>query len=153
MFTREGNIMENKLERLERLAMPDELHKKECERLGIGLTEDYDILKAYLESIDKTKTSETLECLGNLERHFLNKWKQSYYLEEKPKELNDIITIKQALLKVQDQEKVLEIIKERQVDIYHLNKSSTVEEYNEVWDGAKYCLTKEEFDLLKEWLK
>jgi len=52
-----------------------------------------------------------------------------------------------------NQDKVLKIVKERQVDIYHLNKSETVEEYNEIWDGAKYCLTKEEFDLLKEWFK
>lgn len=62
----------------------------------------------YLREVDNAKPSEALECLGNLERHFLNKWKQSYYLEEKPKELNDIITIKQALMIKSKKEKAFD---------------------------------------------
>ena len=62
--------MRKELEALERLAMPDELHIKECKKLGIGLTEDYDIVKKALlelESIKEAKPSEALECLEVLE--------------------------------------------------------------------------------------
>ena len=41
------------LEALERLAMPDELHIKECEKLGIGLTEDYDVVEQALLKVEK----------------------------------------------------------------------------------------------------
>lgn len=40
--------MNRYLEALERLAMPDDIHIKECEKLGIGLTEDYDLLEQYI---------------------------------------------------------------------------------------------------------
>ena len=41
------------LEALERLAMPDELHIKECEKLGISLTEDYEVLEKALQQYEK----------------------------------------------------------------------------------------------------
>lgn len=44
------------LEALERLAMPDDLHKKECERLGIPTTQDYETLKAFILQNQNTKT-------------------------------------------------------------------------------------------------
>ena len=97
--------MSKEFEALERLAMPDELHIKECKRLGIGLTEDYELIKQRLEAIDNANPSEALECLGVLETYFYNKWKLTYFLEDKPKELNTIDTIKQALLKAQELEK------------------------------------------------
>lgn len=40
--------MSKEFEALERLAMPDDIHIKECEKLGIGLTEDYDLLEQYI---------------------------------------------------------------------------------------------------------
>lgn len=70
-------------ESLERLAMPDELHIKECKKLGIGLTEDYDVVEQALqrlESIDNANPSEALECLesvyygsqgyGDIKKHY-----------------------------------------------------------------------------------
>lgn len=48
------------LEALERLAMPDELHIKECKKLGIGLTKDYEIIEQALQRLDKYE-----QILGN----------------------------------------------------------------------------------------
>ena len=76
----------------------------------------------------------------------------------------DVGYIREALIKAQEQEKVLEIIKEKNVDILALkdcierelmgNIKSALEYYNENYytldDGLK--LTEEEFDLLKRWL-
>ena len=47
-------------EALERLAMPDDLHISECKRLGIGLTEDYDVIEQALRRLDKYE-----QILGN----------------------------------------------------------------------------------------
>lgn len=49
----------------------------------------------------------------------------------------------------------LKIINKKQVDIHNLLISKTVEQYNGYthWLGYKGNLTKEEFDLLKEWLE
>ena len=55
-------MKEHILEALERLAMPDELHKKECERLGISLTEDYETVKqAIIESQESKRKVEIEE--------------------------------------------------------------------------------------------
>lgn len=45
--------MSKELEALERLAMPDELHIKECEKLGISLIEDFDTIKQALQRLEK----------------------------------------------------------------------------------------------------
>ena len=64
--------------------------------------------------------------------------------------------IKQALLKAQEQEKVLEIIKEKRVNSYYFDIASDVKIYNN-WIVILYgypkefLLTQEEFDLLKRW--
>lgn len=52
--------MNKELESLERLAMPDELHIKECEKLGIGLTEDYEVVEQALQRLAKYE-----QVLGN----------------------------------------------------------------------------------------
>lgn len=57
--------------------------------------------------------------------------------------------------KCQEMEKVLEIIKKKDVDIYILNSCKTVEEYNSKIVhiiGETRELTKKEFELLKRWL-
>lgn len=52
--------------------------------------------------------------------------------------------------KAKQQEKVLEIIKEKDVDMYSLRRCKTAEEYNEHFAIDEYQkLTEEEFDLLK----
>ena len=52
--------LEMQLEALERLVMPDDLHISECKRLGIGLTEDYDVIEQALRRLDKYE-----QILGN----------------------------------------------------------------------------------------
>ena len=48
--------------------------------------------------------------------------------------------------------KALEIIKEKRVDVFVVEKCKSVREYNEDL-REEYRLTKREFDLLKGWLK
>ena len=62
---------------------------------------------------------------------------------------DNINTIKQALIKSQEQEKVLKIIKKKNVMIYALKVSKTVDDYNDLVSTDEQ-LTQEEFDLIKE---
>ena len=60
--------------------------------------------------------------------------------------------IKQALIKAQEQEKVLKILFEKNVTIFWLKECKSLEEYN--YNTADYMkLTQEEFDLLKRWIE
>lgn len=94
------------LESLERLAMPDDLHIKECKKLGIGLTEDYEVVEQALhrlESIDNANSSEALEILDDFKNGLVNKeigmvMFQQYWF------FTQIEKVKQALLKAQEQE-------------------------------------------------
>lgn len=49
--------------------------------------------------------------------------------------------------------KALEIIKEKQVDLFKVAYTNTKEEYNDMVSEHRRELTQEEFDLLKEWLE
>ena len=51
------------LESLERLAMPDELHAEECRKLGIGLTEDFDVVEQALLELKSIKESKQKQYL------------------------------------------------------------------------------------------
>ena len=127
--------------------------------------EEYKILKQalqHLEFIDNANPSEALEYLEKVKSHFrvidqdiLMKEKKFEYIWLKPyDEYCD--TIKQALLKAQEQEKVLSIIKEKNVDIFFIKFCKAVEKYNlEICKNSSfaYGLTEEEFELLKEILK
>ena len=103
-----------------------------------------------LESIDNANPSEALEELGKYEL------KQDCLVED----LTVYDTIKQALLKAQENEKVLSIIKEKDVDIKFLRalinsdskytRKNALKIYNLCLDNEQ--LTEEEFDLLKRWL-
>ena len=102
------------LEALERLAMPDELHIKECEKLGISLTEDFDTVeKALLEltSIKKAEPSEALKDLQVIENNIIYLLNDCDTNEEVEQCLKDtkakISTIKQALLKAQEPKQYL----------------------------------------------
>lgn len=93
--------MNKELEALERLAMPDELHIEECKKLGIDLTEDYDLIKTALErleAIDSAKPSEALERLENIRKDIYD-----FYTDY----LEDIYIIKQALQKLNKYEQIL----------------------------------------------
>ena len=134
--------MDKYLEALERLAMPDELHIKECKKLGIGLTEDYDTVeKALLEltSIKKASPSEALECL---ERIGAEKLARGELIRNDNKLEPYISTIKQALLKAQEPKqyvdelklvekklKALEIIKEKYPNVVEVKLCKDYEHY------------------------
>ena len=95
-----------------------------------------------LESIDNTNPSEALECLEKVE---LLTCDFEWYKD-------NINTIKQALLKAQEQEKVLKIIKEKNVNTLLLELAENLEEYNErIVPNGK--LTEEEFDTLKRYFE
>lgn len=125
-------------------------------------------IKERLESIDNAEPSEALEKLEKIKNYAksdLDSIPQSFYdlCVKKNKEIDIIVEIiQQALLKAQEQEKVLEIIKKKNVDIIRIKhlifkskinpKYWDLKYYNEtrVMDAEK--LTQEEFDLLKEFM-
>jgi hypothetical protein len=89
-----------------------------------------------LESIDNAKLSEAL------------KWLEKY----KSTILFNTTIVENALLKTQEQERVLEIVKEKEVNLGMLKTCKTVEQYNagcRIFERNE--LTQEEFDLLKKW--
>lgn len=63
------------LESLERLAMPDELHAEECRKLGIGLTEDYDVVEQALLELKSIKESKPKHYLKWEDLVFTVDWK------------------------------------------------------------------------------
>ena len=117
-----------------------------------------------LEAIDNANSSKALKYvngkIADLEddlQHYtmVDKDKcKEFYIRENLKQLN---TIKQALIKAQEQENVLEIIKEKKVDIWKFIDNGI---FNYSYDDYYFCwnyysckkLTQEEFDLLKSWL-
>lgn len=73
-------------------------------------------------------------------------------IEEKWSGDDKVIT--QTLIKAQDMEKVLSIIKEKDVDIVELKSAKTVEDYNlQFCGGVSEPLTEEEFELLKKYFR
>ena len=132
-----------------------------------------------LEQIDNANPSEALECLIGLEKEIIQRdGRITDFLKIK------FNIIKQALIKAQENarseeilqkyyqegitldsvrvlkqerdnyKKVLNIIKEKDVDIYILEGCKTVDEYNSKIVhivGETRELTQEEFDLLKRW--
>lgn len=118
--------------------------------LGFDLTFVYlDKALKRLESIDNTEPSEALEGLQHIKKYYVPEPCSSTtydYLE----------TIKQALLKAQEQEKVIDLIKELKRlgdNINDILEYDTYEDYiNSKWDWS-YELTEEEFDLLKRYFR
>lgn len=132
-----------------------------------------------LAAIDNTKPSEALECLEEEIKNLEIKLKKNIKLRDKltiyqhrdlencfsriskyENKLKQLNTIKQALIKAEEQEKVLEIIKNKQVDVnlfitlIPFNKS--VEELTRAYNQCfiERCrLTIEETTLLKKWLE
>ena len=92
-------------------------------------------------AIENANPSETLKCVDVLkEDGCITTLYQGKALE----------TIRQALLKAQEQEKVLEIVLEKRVDMYALIITYDLKDYNEMIKHT-YELTQEEFELLKRY--
>lgn len=100
-----------------------------------------------LEAIDNADPSEAMECLQQLAEMADKCWVSCDVHKWKT-------TIKQALLKSQEQEKVLKIIIDKEVNLGMLKICKTVEQYNA---GCKIFgrneLTEEEFELLKRYFE
>ena len=120
-----------------------------------------------LQAIKEAKPSEALENIIQAFEHTLEvSNKARLIFNEKPvsvdwNELSEIKILKQALLKAQEQEKVLEVVFGKRVDLPYLRccfeDNQTVERYNEyinektiTFDHEKE-LTQEEFDLIKKY--
>lgn len=104
----------------------------------------------YFKSIDNANPSEALRVLEEIRTRFSDDSKGNNSWGFKiSKQLN---TIKQALLKAQEQEKVLEIIFKKSVMIYLLKVCDAVDEYND-WVTTGEQLTEEEFNLLKAYFE
>lgn len=107
-----------------------------------------------LYEIDNAKPTETLECLGNLEKKeefdVVSQHSSYYYL------LSDeaLDTIKQALITKSKKELVFDIVVKKECDMrwleYCIRENKTAEEYNNGLPEYYEKLTEEEFKLLKE---
>ena len=120
------------------------------------LTEVTDALNELLKykQIDNANPSEALRYLEDLKMTCGTKIK----LDKAIGISRRYEYIKQTLLKAQEQDRVLDIIKEKKVDVSYLEKCDSVDEYNlyisnydnNYW--KRHSLTQDEFDLLKEML-
>ena len=112
-------------------------------------------IERYLEAIDNANPSEALECLEEIGKTLMF----TDYETLESKTLSEVMPnyyrkCKQALLKAQEQEKALDIIFKKNVNIVMLKVSENVESYNITYfDKPKWQLTEEEFDLLKRYFK
>ena len=98
--------------------------------------------------------NEMTECLKNPKQYAKDYDKEIFYKYKYTFET----TIKQALLKAQEQEKVLKIIFEKKVVVEWFTKKRESEKYFklEIYNAfipVERQLTQEEFDLLKRWLE
>lgn len=136
--------MKKELEALEKIG---NLHSitKGC---AISYTDEYKVIEQALielQTIKEPKPNEALECLEGINNYLSNVYDYKEIKEEIQKDIN---TIKQALLKAQENEKVLEIIFKKKVNTLLLELAENVDEYNErIVPNGK--LTKVEFNLLK----
>ena len=122
-------------------------------KYNVDLNSKLDLKEALrrLEAIDNSKPSEALKCL-----EYLDETCGCFALDNEYKAVD---TIKQALLKAQEQEKVLKTIFEKRIDMWHLVGllDQDYEMYIAFCKSEKYkedyILTEEEFDLLKSLLE
>lgn len=130
-----------------------------------------------LEAIEKSEPSEALKMLDDLYSNITEEidyyWKGYERCEDEVHKYdNDFDTIKQALIKSQEQEKVLEILKSKKyIPLDKINPRfwDNKKDYDEIVDYEFYLwiceeeceyvvkeeqkLTQEEFELLKRWLE
>jgi len=140
-----------------------------------GFTPSEELQICYLAkrmlAVDNANPSEALKCVDKLEQVIEEITISNADLRNTLKASVSLAIIKQSLLKAQEQEKVLDVIKNKRVNVANLidwfnNSRNTSYEgylsdyYQEGWfihfkdnDGVDimYQLTQEEFDTLKRW--
>ena len=106
-----------------------------------------------LKSIKEANPSEALECLEEIGFAPLNECCGYPYTRISDEYYEDFNTIQQALLKAEKEHKALEIIKEKNVDVFRFKKLD-FDTFNQLQKSCKLPeLTQEQFNLLKEMLK
>ena len=112
--------------------------------------------KEYLEAIDNAKLSEALEKFDYIGNDIKFAYDDDYVSYDYT---DDVEYVKQALLKAQENEKILSVLKEKNVWVARLkglikkyNDLDALRIYNANMPSIDYQLTQEEFDLLKRWL-
>ena len=108
----------------------------------------------HLGAVDNSKPSEALEYLEEITNPVIqmNSYRGNNKSSQTIEYIKKVATIQQSLIKAQEQEKVLEIIKEKTVNILLLELAENVDEYNEriVPNGQ---LTQDEYHLLKRYFE
>ena len=102
------------------------------------------------------KISEALECLEEIAKAptFMGgNPKYLYHTKSEIPFMEDINTIKQALIKAEKDKRFKEIVVRKDVDILSLKISRNVKDYNIQSEFSKDKLTEEEFELLKEMIQ
>ena len=147
--------MSKKLEALEKIINNVVLDENNDYR---EIEKSYNLIKQALkrlEAIDNAKPSKALKCLKEI-HFFVNGSRIDG--EKYEQKLQEINTIKQVIIKAQEQEKVLEIINGKNVDIRRfkfiwnsiLTKEEKLKEYNSA-QREQDKISQEEFELLKRW--
>lgn len=114
---------------------------------------EIELLENYLtklEQIDNANPSEALDCIEKVNGYINNVYDYEEVIEAVQKDIN---TVKQSLLKAQEQEKVLEILKPylRLSGKYLQARMPLVD--NDSWINIKEITDEEEFDLLKRYFE
>ena len=117
--------------------------------------EELERLTEYFEPYEdenNANPSEAMECLKSLDIQV-----RFMGILDIPSWEKYLPTIKNYIIKSQEQEKVLKIIFEKGVDVGYLKTCKTLEEYNSnCWNDDEDFnkkLTQEEFDEVKRWIK
>ena len=119
----------------------------------VACKEEHEQLLSWLKELQAIKEAKPSEALESLEKVKGYRTGGIISFEVFLEETEEYNTLKQALLKAQEQEKVLNIITKKNIDIFELKISKKVEEYNAVVKRPFDTLTQEEFKLLKEYFK
>ena len=129
-------------------------------KLLVCQTAMYKIIKdalQRLEKIDSAKFSDALERFDYIGNDIKFAYDDDYVSYDYT---DDVEYIKNTLIKAQEQEKILKIIKEKEFDYDRFNYAikywQTTKEQVEVYNngiGNRYKYTEEEFELLKAYFK
>lgn len=123
---------------------------------------NFENIEEDLEAIDNTNPSKALEILKDISYFIMEAYSDHEPLKENQRDSRQCFmdyckNIKQALLKAQEQEKVLNIIKEKRLNFdrfdYAIKHWKTTKEQVDVYNsgiGNCYKLTEEEFDLVNK---
>ena len=150
------------------LAEKANLETKEIELEKYVFEENYDTIKNYiLKTQEKNVNTNIIDNYMAFKNNDINSSEALKSLEKlghldlyescnnlKVNEVDEFGIVKQALVKAQNDKKLLKVINEKNVDIVELKRAKTVEEYNlQMCGGISDPLNKDEFDALKEWSK